>query len=458
MREQNSDIDQIFKNNLGNYRVKAPMDVWDNIEDQLNKQSTTKRSALIKYVAAASIALIAVSATVFTFYKIDNSVISTQTKYAIETITEENNSSLLSENNQPANVLNQSISKKDNLENEIQSSELAKINKPFEPEQEQAQARTEDFTEKLKSRPIIFAGLSRKPVLKDSKTPINFQLNEIANLDINTDIQTKQEVKTKGRWSIGGDFAPSYSYRYLNSSEKNQENITYFNTVENPVSTFSGGLNIQYRVFNRLTVQTGVYYAQMGQSIGNMIIYDNKSYDMAAPSYKDNFVSSFTLSNSIGNIDISSKYVIIDKTNIRINTDSDSKYFFDPNDPTLNELESSIQQNFEYIDIPLIFRYKIIDKKVDFNIIAGASASLLIGNQVYLVINDTEKNIGKTKGIRETNYTGNFGLGIEFPLIYNLKFRLEPSFKYYLNAINPNTEIESHPYSFSVFSGFCLSL
>ena len=41
---------------------------------------------------------------------------------------------------------------------------------------------------------------------------------------------------------------------------------------------------------------------------------------------------------------------------------------FDPNKAGLDQFGSSLRQNFEYIEVPFMLSYKLIDKKVDFNI------------------------------------------------------------------------------------------
>ena len=457
MQNTNKKMEHVFREKLDNLTVKAPEEIWANIETQLILQSKSKRIIPIRYIAAASIAIIAVSATLFSLYKLNNSFIIDENNVSELNQKIENNNVITKETVQPVTATIQTstiaIASKDNHVNWTKAEIISNVG---DLNREIGLPENENKLIKLKNKAITIL-VSKNPLtIKEfdyNQNQKSIQQNSTDLIALNTNSKTRNSDK----WSVGIDFAPSYSYRHLSSSG-NQESVAYYNTVENPVKTFSGGINVQYKALKRLTIQTGLYYAQMGQSIGNMTIYDNKSYDNAAPAYKENYLSSITLTNSVGNININSKYIFVDQTNIRVNTSSESKFFFDPNDPSLNPLESKVQQNFEYIDIPLLFRYKLIDKKIDLNLTAGMSTSFLIGNQVYLIINETETNIGETKSIRETNYTGNLGFGIELPLANKLVFRLEPGFKYYFNAINTDPEIKSHPYSISIFSGFCLSL
>lgn len=450
-------MDQVFKEKLDELYIEAPEDSWAYIESQLSQSDDSKPIFIYRYIAAASIALIAVSATLFSLLRLSNT----------ETI--ENN--ILS-------AINPIIERKPLIipaikiyKAQIRDFQKKEIDQLIIAESTPESMVAELFSEntiigQTENRSSNLYKLENKPVvlITDVKA---FDIKEYRSGQINentTNATTnlladnyQQKSKNKGMWAIGVEFAPSYSYRHLTSSG-NQESVAYFNAVENPTKTFSGGFNIQYKVYKRLTIQSGVYYSQMGQSIGNMTIYDNKNYDKATPATKSNYLSSITLTNSVGNININSKYVFVDQTNLRVNTSSENKFFFDPNDPSLSIIDSKVQQSFEYIDIPIMVRYKVIDKKVDINLAAGVSASFLVGNKVILMMNETETNIGETKSISENNYTANLGFSLDLPLANRFTFRIEPGFRYFLNAINTDSEIKSHPYSFSVFSGFCLSL
>lgn len=451
-----ANMDKHFRDKLDNYSPKAPAECWDNIELKLDKTHIPKRKVGIWYMAAASIAIIALSATLFSIFNKNNQLVN-QEFIAIE---EENISSTTYKNSLNNDQSDKIIlSEKTNMPSEsiLESTNHSEIVEQKNRGSIGVIGNRVVMVEKLKPlRPHVNV-TPNYPQLKFSNSGYIAQ-NSTGNIVEGIENKTIKSIKISDRLSVGLDFGPSYSYRYLSSSAKNQESVAYFNSVENPIQTFSGGLNLQYKIFKRLTVQTGVYYSQMGQSIGNLLVYDNKAYDLNAPTSAEKYVNSFTLSNSIGDIHVNSKYIVVDKTNIRVDINSNNNMFYDKNDPSLSQLDSKVQQSFEYIDIPLLFRYKIIDRKADLNLIAGAGISFLIGNSVILLINDAETKIGETNGIKETNFTANLGLGIELPVVNNLKFRLEPSFKYHINPLSIETEFESHPYSFAVVSGFCLSL
>ena len=116
----------------------------------------------------------------------------------------------------------------------------------------------------------------------------------------NMEVASKEESK-KSKWMIGGDVTPLYSYRNIAKSDA-QYGAAYYNSVESPSMTYTGGLNLQYKAMDRLSIQAGVYYTEMGQSLDYMTVYSNKAYEMVAAEYKDRFVNAYEIDNSAGSI------------------------------------------------------------------------------------------------------------------------------------------------------------
>ncbi|HAN18527.1 MAG: hypothetical protein A2X13_14155 [Bacteroidetes bacterium GWC2_33_15] len=447
-------IDDIFKKNLKNYRQPVPGDVWDNIEQALN-QNKKKGVQLYKLFAAAGILLIVALSMLFVLNQTNN------------TISENNNISQTgqkelktgsntetSNQNEPI-IIDEVKNENKNPKSEILYSHgIEKTVAELKVDKSQSKELNKETLEKLISKSISINVLNKTAGIAISYKHSNPKEIQDLVLAVNT---KNDKIKTPVKWVVGGEFAPSYSYRYLSGAENDLEK-TYFNSVETPVSSYSGGLNVQVVLHKRLSVQTGVYYATMGQSINHLNVYSNKAFDQVEAKYQKDLLNTFTLSNSIGTVEFNSRYIFVDETNFRVNINSDNKYFFDATDPAFDEVNAEIHQNLEYIEIPLYLNYKVVDRKIDLNITGGVGANMLVGNNVYLISGNNKENIGKTNGVKTMNYSGIFALGLEFPLLRNLSFRLQPAVKYYINTVNPDSDIESHPYSFAVFSGFNFSL
>jgi len=444
-------IDDIFKREFKDYSQSVPDSVWENIEQSLNQNKKQSVFSMYRLYAAASIIIIAVLTLFFTLQNTNRNTISEKiiSQSKSQETKNEIKSGQISQNKIESK---KEIDNSSKLKNNTNLESTKEINQIDINEQDQHIAENTIHFEKIEK-------LSAKEVLVESNfiartvkssNPVAFPKE---NKEFIADNLTNKKTREPVKWVIGGEFAPTYSYRYLSAAESNLEK-SYYNSVEAPISSYSGGVNVKIALHKRLSVQTGVYYSSMGQTINHLNVYSNKAIDKVDPKYQKDFENTFTLSNSIGNIKFNSMYVFVDETNFRIDINSENKYFFDATDPIFSELEAEISQDLEYLEVPLYINYKLIDRKIDLNITGGVGANMLISNNVYLIQGNSKENIGKTDGINTMNYSGTFALGIELPILRNLTFNLQPAVKYYINAINPDSDIESHPYSFAVFSGF----
>jgi hypothetical protein len=126
---------------------------------------------------------------------------------------------------------------------------------------------------------------------------------------------------------------------------------------------------------------------------------------------------------------------------------------FDPVKASLNYVSSTIYQNMSFLELPVIVRYKVIDRKIDINIIGGMSYNLLLNNSVYALVDDRRYPVGITEGLNTISLSSSLGMGLEYNLSQNLSLNLEPTFRYYLNPFNSANANGFHPYSVGIFSG-----
>jgi hypothetical protein len=102
-----------------------------------------------------------------------------------------------------------------------------------------------------------------------------------------------------------------------------------------------------------------------------------------------------------------------------------------------------------------MFKYKLIDRRIDLKVLGGLSTNLLLGSRVYYSEGGNTEQIGTLDDLRTFNYSGNLGLGINTGISNELEFIFEPLLKYYLNSINGSDNyVESRPWSFGLYTGF----
>jgi Outer membrane protein beta-barrel domain len=457
MSENLKNIDIIYRKELRNYSQSAPDDVWGNIEQELTR--TKKKSYLSFYKIAAAIISLTLIGSVYLYLNKNNNienlpiaenqpkneiVTKPEIKEQIAIVVKEEKA--LTEEKIESKVFNPEVLL---AENRIKVDEEGVIN------QEEARGSAEKVYTKLdriELHPILMVFESADRGIVDNRNAkVKSILNSIPyiNNTLALDNFSDKPIQENNKWAIGGEFSPLYSYRHI-SGTPNKE---FYDDVESSVVAYTGGLNFQYKPLKRLTVQLGVYYSTMGQALDNISIYENSAFSLVPEEYKDRYINEYSLDNSTGGINLNSAYIFVDERADRVSDLSKSKSNVDLSNPVFHNLEAEIQQTFQYIEVPFLLRYKLIDKLIDVNFVGGVGANFLIGNDVYLAYGDNKENIGYTEGVSDINYNGTVGLGIEYPLLKRINIRFEPSIKYYLNEINPDSHVESHPYSLGFYTG-----
>jgi len=234
----------------------------------------------------------------------------------------------------------------------------------------------------------------------------------------------KNEGKKK-EWSILGQVSSAYSSYKGDKSGNNSED---------GLISIGGGVKLNWQAGKKLAIQTGIIYNKFGQQLAS-----------------SNQILESTVFNSdiIRQTDFKSDV----KTSAGTIKMKGSSKLYDSNQPFASRLSSSpdMVQSFEAIEIPFVLRYSLIDNKFGMHISGGLSTNLMIGNRVY--DKRTRETIGETSGIRSTNFSTSFSLGLEYQLNSKFSLSMEPAFKYYLNSINKDSNFNYKPYSIGLSSG-----
>jgi hypothetical protein len=261
------------------------------------------------------------------------------------------------------------------------------------------------------------------------------------------------------RWTLGGEVAPLYSYRTIASDYLESSTIENLNEAENGVIAYAGGIRIAYAANHRLSIQSGLYYSRYGQEKNNIESYSYNNSQVAGDMATQSFY--MAIPNSTGVIQSHGPENTVGSKGISegVSADAEINYFANLNGINYTDLipvtesEISAEQYFDYLELPLTVKYKIIDRKFDFSLSGGLITNFLVNNVVNLEHNGETSYFGKTDNISEINYLSSVGLGFEYPIIQGLAFSLEPRFRYYLNPIDKSSQINVHPYSFGFFAG-----
>ncbi len=462
MSKENN-IDRLFREGLSDYLATPPTHVWDAINAEIKSKRKQKIVLLLwkGSAAAAFIGVIILAGILFNTRKLETpqhlsslqsdsgQIIFKSENKETATTTANNTTSTNKDDKQIENLYVQELpigkslhssknidtkthlkSNKSKFTNILTTNNISKNNK----EVALTFLKNKDGiakTETIDPSTIFF--------LQNSNMD-NKRMTDIIFGDSGEEEKIKKELFTA--ISVGGQIAPSYSYRDAdNNSAKNESGIT----------KLTGGVNVNFKTNKRLRIETGLLYAQVGQKFSNSSYTPNNS--MAFGLLEDNIQptpSSNNYQNSMGNIvpkrSSSEMFDAAPLTNFGASRTISNMAFSGNSDV-------DIQQELEYIEIPFILKYDIINKGIALSLNGGVSTNLLVGNNAYNISNNTKNKIGMMEGINTVSYSASFGFGLRTPINSSFDFNLEPRFKYFINSITSSSNYKYKPYSMGVIVG-----
>lgn len=249
---------------------------------------------------------------------------------------------------------------------------------------------------------------------------------------------TINEFDTK--WAVGAQFAPIVSYRDISINYQNQQgnlindDESQLNNTEESLNSYGGGVDVNYHVSKRWSIQSGLYYSRIGQVNNDALNFkqDDDQYLL------------FSINTSTGDINVAFEKVPEDVRKVN------------PPKDTLESIDIGnvkLVQNFDVFEVPIMVKYKLLDKRFGINLSGGLSPGYLVSNSTYLEVDNNKHDIGSTDNLNPMIVNTSFSLGLNYGITNKLTFNFEPTFKYSLSPINNNSQFDYHPYYFSWFTG-----
>lgn len=439
MQDRGAHIDILFRNGLKGLEILPPSSAWNEISNGVPSHSGRRAYLSV----AASIAVIVTLASAF--WLLAPSLITTWSDPAALTLNQEiipadnlNETFAVGETLFLAAADNDINQPAKNIVSPVSSEEREFISDLsvmfFSPEGEYGE---KDFDNLLvqNDRDDLMAGIF--PLAGHSRIILDTHSRP-------TDLSPFSEPKSE-RWMIGAGFVPAFQIRPTSDDPV----IRSMMESEKVFVSYSGGISVGFSFSNRLSLSTGFYYSSMGQMIENISTYSGYSPFVAAKGG-----SNMTVSTTAGNIvSTHSDLYIYDKAASRVSTRY-GKDLFDPVKENLAYAGSNLTQQFGYLELPFLLRYKIVDRVLDFNLLGGVSYSLMIGNSVYALSSVGERiYAGYTEDVSPFNISSTMGVGMSYNLSNLVSFNVEPMLRYNISTIGLETTAISRPWSFGVFSG-----
>ncbi len=459
------DIDRIIREKLENFQSPPPPHIWDNVLAQFSARRRGNRMVYMGWISAAAVVALAFLAG---WYFNDNLKVENSTSVKNETIQSEksNNESRIQSSETAVQSLlsadaetkhsNQTIDKeitqltvnstiassaalnstkgKESILNLRESLNLAMIESKNAMVAQKQQPNTELAR---KTKTVSVNNLTEKDQL--------FIAENIKNINASS--------KPGNNWKMGMYVAPGYSSYNASHSESYAKNMAYSGSDGN--ANVSGGFSVQYKTSKRWIVESGVYYAKNGQQSDNSLNVLAKNLDSKA-------------SFAPGEVSYFSNTVRVENNNLAMNSTAGVIRFSEiPKGAELSgDFEASkagvanlmvpnggFSQVFEFMEIPLFVRCRVIDSKIGVELITGLNAGIIVGNNAYIDNQYGLQNIGETQDISPVNLSGTFGVGVNYAMGKHFSVAVEPRFNYYLNSINNNSSVDFRPYRIGFYTG-----
>jgi len=502
MADERKHIDNLFKDQLVGHKVAAPAGGWDRLQADLQPRKKHGAFFYIKLAAASLLLLIAFGAGYFLskfntdntnlassetettipkqndiisstpaeyqeFENNDNIALSAQDEKTVDlsapdnayspqpelaaSNAEKNNNQNLAdterENNNPiaaqpkTNILTPEEDNKSNKnrtefnEEIIVDEEIAVV-----PKVENTAIETEISGDAIADAPD--AQFTEDELEK--MTPEQLHLLLVGDTDFNDVTLADNEAKTNPKWTVGGQLSPTYSYRNLTGDafQAPDENIdqSYFNDNENGLTTIGGGISLAYNFNDRLSLGSGLYLSRIGQENNDVVAYDSPDSQYM-----------YKLASSSGTVTINPTR-FAEALTPQAASVKDSI----PGDYLVN---GTFVQNLDYLEVPLVLNYKVLNNRFSINLNGGLSPGILVNNRSYFSVEDEKIQTGTTENIKPMIYNSVLGIGLGYDISKKVSVNLSPTFKYSLSPVNSGSRgINYHPYSISWFTGISYKL
>ncbi len=460
-REKN--IDDIIRGKLDGFSVSPPPVIWENVLGKLAAQRRKTRRMYIGWISTAAVVVLAFLAG---WYFNDNSAPQDNAKAANEIIQPEENTaktSIQSTEIASGNI----VELPENNSTEPVSTEITGLVAPRPVSAKTKGYKTNATGENTISREIIVLSKiesstvriaqSQHPnsdlAFKTKSTNTNY-ITEREKLLIAENIKNIKSVsKPENNWKMGMYVAPGYSSYSANHSESYAKDMNYSDNNGN--SNVSGGISVQYKTSKRWIVESGVYYAKNGQESENsMRLFAQNMDELNAPVSGNNSYFSNAVRLENNTLAMNSTAGVIQFSGTPNGAEISGEFEALKSDVgSLTVPNGSFSQVFQFMEIPLFVRYRVVDSKFGIELITGLNAGIVVGNDAYIDNQYGLQNIGETQDISTVNVSGTVGVGLNYALSKHFSVAVEPRFNYYLNSINTSSLVDFRPYRLGFYTG-----
>lgn len=438
MAEKNKHIDSLFSDGLKDLEQSAPAHSWGVLSDRLERQKHVRRLRVFRYAAAVAAVFIAF----FLGREFSETPEPTQQFAAEQTQPAENSQAHVNEVIAVLQPEKSAAAIAQSKESQEKASATVLADQQSKPQNE---SRFLEQITPLNSLAAV-SHFADKPLpsLDIPQEKLQKMLQTEIQKVFNTPTNQQAMASGEGGWALGSFFSPLYTYRTTENQSFGLFDNSYKSSHDGPAAfeegqiTYTAGITANYQFSSRWKLETGLSYTKHGQS-KNALVYEND------------------LRNDPGKIDLSTSAGRINSAKlpqeIGQEISQDNQFSSTDRFVTNSKTDTEIHQRFDYIEIPLILKYKLYQDKIDISLLSGISTAVMVNNQAEVTINGQTNSLGGINNLRKFLYSSVLGFGMQYEISQGWFLNVEPTFKYALHSINPSKDYQHKPYSLGVYTG-----
>jgi hypothetical protein len=226
------------------------------------------------------------------------------------------------------------------------------------------------------------------------------------------------------RWQITSNVAPIY---FGSFSEGSPLDSRFESNDKAYKPTLSYGAGVEFAVNKKFAIRSGVNSVALEYNTTDVIFFQTPN------------------ARKIQNVKVNlqGSLIQVDNTPIPMNATLGR---------TIKQYNGSLTQKTGYIEVPVEMSYKVIDKKFGLQVIGGLSTLFLNENEISIVGQGLEMNIGEANNLSDVHFSTNIGLGLKYDFLKSFQVHMEPTFKYQINTFS-NNDGNFKPYFFGLYTG-----
>lgn len=449
MTTENNHIDRLFKEKLGNFERKAPAGLLTRINDQMVSEHKSAKIRNLKTIAGVAAAVVLIlMAGWFTLDRNDNQVVShivplpvQEQQPAVNTTPEKQlptgpSAALAGAGSQTQTEKSRLTASADKrttsspragnasragqkgvVPTTVPDTGAATAQAASQPGANQPEKNSVAEAPKKDPTP------ARKPDTYRQENNSWYNVNPGA-----AQTATAQDRSLK-QWSLKAEIASTVTAMQHYSSA---------NPDSRAANSIGGGMMASLRVSKKVTISSGIRFAQMKQGTH----------------------STYTMTNTAGIIylqPVEKSGNITRDVSLKLPAVSSIVYSNGMKTNPENTFVSDISQQFQYLEVPVQANYLLLDKKFTVGVTGGLSTNFLVGNKASITENGIKLSSGATSNLRDVIYAGSAGLELGYDLGKRMVLTLEPRVKQYLHSVSSNDLVNVKPLQFGIYTGISYS-